>query len=511
MLLGISIATPAWSIPTITIDSPPTDKSQVTLAQVTVQGTVTATGGGQGLDLMLVLDDSGSLSGTDPDKKRFEAVRELLTNLGSNPNVRIGLVFFTGDASLSVPLSSPGVAKEPINNELNARQDIEPDGGTAIDAGINIAANEFSQNGRPEASHVILLFTDGESDLNLALNAAEQAKAQGATVSVVGLGQSNTDSNQAIANAGGGSFLATTDPTQLNTLFSSTRIVGIDSVSVTNKTTNQPATIVNFSTGAFNASVDLVPGENIIEVAATDMNGLSASTAITVIRTQQFTFYQSGRLGVDYLSLDEFPTQNVTVCVPPRPVVTNQFTGLIPNTLWIAVDASQQKTVKMAFVVSEIKATDENRVLLLAYSPSTSPSPQIWPTDGPPLALELSESEVLGVYQMPAIIEKPQTPTKVGLADPSPTSKVTVHINFDLSKIDEMIRKGKATIYVQAALIRRSDLEAGLFENMILSEMDALSFVANECPAGIVESYGVIMTQDDMNELSKAVNKFNNY
>ncbi|OQY43313.1 MAG: hypothetical protein B6247_31915, partial [Candidatus Parabeggiatoa sp. nov. 2] len=45
------------------------------------------------------------------------------------------------------------------------------------------------------------------------------------------------------------------------------------------------------------------------------------------------------------------------------------------------------------------------------------------------------------------------------------------------------------TIYVQAALIRASDLEAELFENMILSEMDTLTFVANECPADAVESY----------------------
>lgn len=497
--LCTSLTTPVWAIPTITIDSPPTNQSQVTQPQVTVQGTVTATGGGQGLDLMLVLDDSGSLGHqvsepTDPHKKRFDAVRQLFTNLGYNPNVRIGLVFFNNSASLAVSLSPPGAAKAPINAELEARQDIEPDGGTAIDVGINVAANEFSTNGRPDASHVILLFTDGENNdgIDPPITAAENAKAQGVTVSVVGLGKGGGEPNRQIANAGGGSFLSTTDTTQLNDLFSSTRIVGIDTVSVTNQTTQQPATDLTFSTGAFNASIDLQPGKNVIEVTATDLAGLSESTSFTVIRTSKTTIYQKsgGSLGAKHLSLDEIPTQNVTVCVPPRQQATDQFTGLIPDTLWIAVDSSQRKTVKMSFMVSEMTATDEDRVLFLVYSPSTSPSPQIITTEeGPELGVNTNEFETLGYYQIPALSTKRQTPTKVGLADPNPTAKVTVNINFDQSKIDEMIRRGKETIYVQAGLIRTTDLQAGLYENMILSEMDALIFVANECPAGVVETY----------------------
>ena len=500
VLLCTGLTTPAWAVPTISIDSPPTDQSQVTQPQVTVQGTVTATGGGQGLDLMLVLDDSGSLIDTDPQGQRFEAVRELITNFASNPNVRIGLVFFTDNASLSVPLTPPAAATDPIKNELDARQAQGPGGGTAIDAGINVAALELSQNGRPDASDVILLFSDGISnDRNLAINAAENAKAQDAIVSVIGLGEAANE-NEEIANAGGGSFLSATDTTELNDLFSSTRIVGIDTVSVTNKTTQQPATELNFSTGAFNALVDLQLGKNVIEVTATDLAGLSESTSFTVIRTSDMTIYQSGRLGVDHLILDEIPTQNVTVCVPPRQLVTNQFTGLIPDTLWIAVDSSQRKSVKMTFMVSEMTATDEDRVLFLVYSPSTSPSPQILTTErGPELGVNINEFETLGYYRIPALSAKRQTPTKVGLADPNPTMKVTVNVNFDQSKIDEMIRRGKETIYVQAALIRVSDLQAGLLENMILSEMDALIFVANECPAGVIETY----QSDELGNLTK--------
>jgi hypothetical protein len=144
----------------------------------------------------------------------------------------------------------------------------------------------------------------------------------------------------------------------------------------------------------------------------------------------------------------------------------------------------------MSFLVSDMTATDEDRFLFLVYSSRTTPSPQIITTDkGPSLGVEMSELEVLGTYHIPALSVEPQPETKVGQANPFPTSKMTVTVNFDQGKIDEMIRLGKETIYVQAALIRTSDLEKGLLENMILSEMDALTFVANECPAEETEMY----------------------
>jgi hypothetical protein len=44
----------------------------------------------------------------------------------------------------------------------------------------------------------------------------------------------------------------------------------------------------------------------------------------------------------------------------------------------------------------------------------------------------------------------------------------------------------RESIYLQAALLPRSDFEAGNFEqNMILSEVDVISFVKSECPEGM--------------------------
>ncbi|RKZ78753.1 MAG: hypothetical protein DRR19_25935 [Candidatus Parabeggiatoa sp. nov. 1] len=193
------------------------------------------------------------------------------------------------------------------------------------------------------------------------------------------------------------------------------------------------------------------------------------------------------RLGVDLLTLDTLPVKNTTLCLPARQAT--RFGGLMPNTQSVVVD-SMVKSFKVSFIVSELTAIEEDRVLFLVYSPSTSPSPGIITTDkGPELGLDMDELEMLGVYSLPTLFKAEQPETKVGLADASPTSKITVHVNFDTDKLNDMMRRGKETIYIQAAMIRVSELNNGLLENMILSEMDTLTFVSHECPAGTVESY----------------------
>ena len=193
------------------------------------------------------------------------------------------------------------------------------------------------------------------------------------------------------------------------------------------------------------------------------------------------------RLGVDFLALDTLPVQNATVCLPAPQ--TAQFSGLQPNTQSIVVNASKFRTVKVGFVVSELETTDEDRILFLVYSPTKSTSPEISTTKyGPKLGLKLADAEILGFYQIPAIFDAlPESP-KIGHAM-SLTSKMTLHVNFDAYEINDMILRDQETIYIQAGMLRVSELQDGQFENMILSEMDELTFVPNDCPADTVESY----------------------
>ena len=64
----------AGAAPTLTVTSP-LDSASIDTDNVLVTGMAT-TAAGQGVDVVLVLDNSGSLSATDPTKERFEAVRQ---------------------------------------------------------------------------------------------------------------------------------------------------------------------------------------------------------------------------------------------------------------------------------------------------------------------------------------------------------------------------------------------------------------------------------------------------
>jgi len=251
-----------------------------------VTGIASAVGsGGQGIDLMLVLDDSGSLSSTDPTRERFEATRQLLGTFSPNANIHIGLVFFETNATLAVPLQQVSNVSSAINDALLKHQN--PGGSTAIGKGIQFARQELDAKGRGNTAKIILVFTDGgETENSQPESRAGEAFGQGYMVHVICLFSGNLKecvANQQIAQNGGGQLFQTNQATQLIPLFRAARLVEIDNVIVTNKTTNQPANYVNLSTGNFTAPVNLVLGQNLLEAVATDTDGAIATDAVTVI------------------------------------------------------------------------------------------------------------------------------------------------------------------------------------------------------------------------------------
>jgi len=268
--------------PTIHIDSHQ-DGESVDKDHVVITGSATACGGGQGIDLLIVLDDSSSLEWTDPAVTRFDAVRELLSSFSPQSNLRIGLAFFAspGMEVLAVPLGELDTAQAAINQEILNRP--MPNGGTAIGAGIHLAMNELETHGRPEASKVMIVFTDGEDGGSDPVGAATEASSKDIIVNVVGLGADAINpTNQAIVDTGSGVLLTTDQPAQLASLFSTSKLVCIDTIQVANETTGEEAT-PTISTGIFTAVLSLVPGDNTIKVSATNPEGETASTSMKII------------------------------------------------------------------------------------------------------------------------------------------------------------------------------------------------------------------------------------
>ncbi|MFK5970654.1 MAG: hypothetical protein QM487_11115 [Candidatus Marithrix sp.] len=192
--------------------------------------------------------------------------------------------------------------------------------------------------------------------------------------------------------------------------------------------------------------------------------------------------------GVNHLTLEEAPLDNITMCVGKDGmlggfVLDKNFRYFPTDKVAIVINPFEDNFVKMTFIVSHVLASDKERVLFLAYSTKTSPSPQILtPISINKLALDLADIEIVGIYNVPAFGMEVQQSTRIGVGNPAARVKWEFDINLDTAVIPSMMNNVQDTIYMQAGLLKKSDFEEGNFSGMILSEVDTIRFVANECP-----------------------------
>lgn len=112
-------------------------------------------------DVVLVLDNSGSMKKNDPNFLVNNAVKEFISQ--QDENTRVGIVIFDQDVRLPVPLTDASMAnRETI---LNSIENINYKGlYTDSPAGIERAIYELKNNGREEAQKSIIFMTDGIVD-----------------------------------------------------------------------------------------------------------------------------------------------------------------------------------------------------------------------------------------------------------------------------------------------------------------------------------------------------------
>jgi len=130
------------------------------------------------LDVLFVLDNSGSMKENDPEFLARAAVEDFATALAANPDIegRIGIVLFDGEARLIRPLSSIK-ADGDRPHPLDALDLLVFSGQrTNSPAGIERALYEFRQNGREDAKRAIVLLTDGMIDTGDAREDLEAAR-----------------------------------------------------------------------------------------------------------------------------------------------------------------------------------------------------------------------------------------------------------------------------------------------------------------------------------------------
>jgi Mg-chelatase subunit ChlD len=242
-----------------------------------VGGGASIFGGVRHLDLVFVLDRSKSLRRSDPEDFRATGATGLVKNLSPSGDIRIGIVGFDWDAELGVPLT-PDRARV-----LEGLRDLDRRGGTDLAAGLHMALESLETEARPDSTRAILLFTDGKSDEDEALEAMVAARDRGVVIHTLLLGSDRQGTRllREIAEGTGGSFVSVTDPAKLPEAFLDLRTTGVDHVTLSvNGSEPLPARLLG---GRFRAQVPLEQGENRIVAHAEALDGRTREHEVRVV------------------------------------------------------------------------------------------------------------------------------------------------------------------------------------------------------------------------------------
>lgn len=261
----------------IEIHSPPVDLQSAS-GELTfdVEGVASTIGGVRYIDMMLVLDTSGSLAQTDPDDYRAAAAVGLIDGLSAKSDIQIGVIGFGSSNDLLQPLTNDRA------RVVSALEDLKRSGGTNLAAGIINAVEELKENGREDSSRVIVLFTDGMSNEKKAREASQYARTEGIAVQTLLLGENLKGGFllEEIAANTGGSFVWVLDPTDLPEAFLNMKTTGVDTVTLSvNDSEPVPA---RFTAGAFSGTVPLEVGENRIVALAVSLDGQTRESVLMV-------------------------------------------------------------------------------------------------------------------------------------------------------------------------------------------------------------------------------------
>jgi hypothetical protein len=153
------------------------------------------------LDLVLVLDTSGSMASNDPSKLRVAASRALIDALDDRD--RVGLVTFADSARMQSDVIHD---KDRIRAALGS---VGASGGTNITHAMEVALRILAVDpDEPLREQAIVLLTDGVGDYDRGLTG--QAASRGIRVYTVGLGRATDEAllNEIAEGTGGRFFLA---------------------------------------------------------------------------------------------------------------------------------------------------------------------------------------------------------------------------------------------------------------------------------------------------------------
>ncbi|MET0637276.1 MAG: VWA domain-containing protein [Chitinophagaceae bacterium] len=145
---------------------------------------------GEGIDIILCMDVSGSMGTRDILPSRMEVAKQVAEDfVRARPVDRIGLVIFSGESFTQCPLTTDRNTLIHQIQTLESRRFLKD--GTVIGEGLATAVDRLAKSNA--RSKVIILLTDGKEDapdtrLIDPLTALEIAKARGVKIYSIGMG-----------------------------------------------------------------------------------------------------------------------------------------------------------------------------------------------------------------------------------------------------------------------------------------------------------------------------------
>lgn len=141
---------------------------------------------GEGIDIVLCMDVSGSMLAQDFTPNRQEASKQVAAEfVRSRPTDRIGVVIFSGESFTQCPITTD---HQMLLSQINNIRGGFMEDGTAIGSGLATSLERLNASQSP--SKIVVLLTDGENNGGLIdpLTAKEMARSLGIKVYTIGVG-----------------------------------------------------------------------------------------------------------------------------------------------------------------------------------------------------------------------------------------------------------------------------------------------------------------------------------
>ncbi len=171
------------------------------------------------LNLVLVIDKSGSMAESDKMSRVKESLRTLVGKL--RPDDVVSIVVFDTDAQVLFPANRIGDGYE-LRKAIDR---IQPDGSTNLHGGLMLGYKEALKNFRKDATNRVILLTDGIAnvgtiDPNKIATESSEFNGQGIDLSTIGVGLNlNNDLLRTLATRGRGLYYFVSDYQDIEKIF----------------------------------------------------------------------------------------------------------------------------------------------------------------------------------------------------------------------------------------------------------------------------------------------------